>query len=119
MAGVSEPNFDPVIHLPMGPRDFQLLLLVFDKPMHGYGIVKESTDRFGRSVMDLGTMYRIIGRLIRQGLLEDVTGEQDDPKKQRRYYRATRLGRQVVRAEALRLRDLLESKHTELLWGKP
>jgi DNA-binding PadR family transcriptional regulator len=115
----SERLPDPESLLPLNPKDFQLLMLVFDQPMHGYGIVKESTDEAGRSVLDLGTLYRIIGRLTRQGLLEDVTGEQDDPKQQRRYYRATRLGQQVARAEAARLRALLESERAELLLQEP
>jgi DNA-binding PadR family transcriptional regulator len=110
---------DPEAYLPLGPRDFQLLMLVLERPMHGYRIVKESADESGRSVLDLGSRYRIIGRLIDQGLLEDVTEAQDDPKKQRRYYRATELGRRVARAEALRLRRLLESERAELLWEEP
>jgi DNA-binding PadR family transcriptional regulator len=112
-------TLDPESHLPLGPRDFQVLLLVFDQPMHGYGIVKASADEFGGSVLDLGSLYRIIGRLTRNGLLEDVTGELDDSKRQRRYYRATPLGRQVARAAAVRLRRLLASERAELLWEKP
>jgi len=110
------PPGDPEAYLPLGPRDFQLLMLVLHRPMHGYGIVKASEGESGRSMLDLGSLYRIIGRLIKDGLLEDVTEEQDDPKKQRRYYRATDLGRRVARAEALRLRALLESEHAGLLW---
>ena len=106
-------------HLHMGPRDFQLLMLVFDQPMHGYGIVKASTDKSGNTVLDLGTLYRIIGRLIRKGLLEDVTAGQADPKKQRRYYQASPLGQRVARAEGARLRELLESEQAELLWQRP
>ena len=93
--------------------------ILFDTPMHGYGIVKESSDERGRSVLDLGTLYRIIGRMMEKGLLEDVTSDQDDPKKQRRYYMATELGRRVARAEAARLRELLESERGRLLWDKP
>ena len=119
MTGVSAGTFRPESHLPLSPRDFQLLMLVFDQPMHGYGIVKESEDASGRSLLDLGSLYRIIGRLIKLGYLEDVTEEQEDPKKQRRYYRATELGRRVARAEAARLRALLESDYADLLWEKP
>ena len=119
MTDPAPPPSDPRAHLPLSPRDFQLLMLVLDRPMHGYGIVKESADESGGSVLDLGSLYRIIGRLIDQGLLEDVTEEQDDSKRQRRYYRATELGRQVARAEALRLRSLLESEHAALLWEEP
>jgi DNA-binding PadR family transcriptional regulator len=87
--------------------------------MHGYGIVKESSDGGGEGVLDLGTLYRIIGRMIEKGLLEDVTADQDDPRKQRRYYVATELGRRVARAEAARLRELLESERGRLLWERP
>jgi len=81
--------------------------------------VKEAGDGRGGSVLDLGTLYRIIGRMIEKGLLEDVTAHQDDPKKQRRYYVATELGRRVARAEAARLRELLESERGRLLWERP
>ncbi|MGD8322607.1 MAG: PadR family transcriptional regulator [Gemmatimonadota bacterium] len=119
MAGSPKQNPDPESHLPLAPRDFQVLLLLLDEPMHGYGIVKASADEHGSSVLDLGSLYRIIGRLTKEGLLEDVTGELADSKRQRRYYRATELGRRVARAEAIRLRSLLESERADLLWEKP
>ena len=119
MAGQTDGKRDPESHLPLAPRDFQVLLLLLDEPLHGYGIVKASTDEAGRSVLDLGSLYRIIGRLMKEGLLEDVTDELDDSRKQRRYYRATELGRRVARAEAVRLRRLLQSEQAELLWEKP
>jgi DNA-binding PadR family transcriptional regulator len=119
MTSVPDHKSEPDSHLPLSPRDFQVLMLVFDQPMHGYGIVKESTDASGKSVLDLGSLYRIIGRLIKKGLLEDVTAHQGDSRKQRRYYQATGLGRQVARAEAARLRALLESDQAEILWQEP
>ena len=106
-------------HLPLNPKDFQLLMLVFDRPLHGYGIVRESDDRFGEGVLDLGTLYRLIGRLTKRGLLEEVTESQDDENTQRRYYRATELGRSVARAEGRRLKELLDSERGQLLWEKP
>ena len=119
MTSTSNDLRDPAQHLPLSPQDFQVLMLVFDQPLHGYGIVKASAAESGHAVLDLGTLYRIIGRLIKKGLIEDVTAEQHDPKRQRRYYRATDLGRRVTRAEAVRLRELLESEQAELLWQKP
>jgi len=109
----------PGEYLPLSPQDLQVLMVVFDQPMHGYGIVQVSTEEFGRSVLDLGSLYRIIGRLTKEGLIEDVTEDQDDSRRQRRYYRATELGRRVARAEAARLRELLDSGRAELLWQKP
>ena len=119
MTGNSNDGSDLAEYLPMSPQAFQLLMVVFDQSMHGYGIVKASTDESGRSVLDLGSLYRIINRLAKKDLIEDVTADQDDSKRQRRYYRATELGRRVTRAEARRLRELLESEGAELLWQRP
>jgi DNA-binding PadR family transcriptional regulator len=110
---------DPAEFLPLSPQDFQVLMVVFDRPLHGYGIVKASSDESGKAVLDLGSLYRIISRLIKQGLIEDVTADLADSKRQRRYYQATELGRRVTRAEAVRLRELLESEQAELLWQNP
>ena len=109
---------DAESHLPLNSRDFQVLLLCFDQPMHGYGIVKAAAES-GSSVLDLGSLYRIIARLTKDGLLEDVSPEVGDSKRQRRFYRATELGRRVARAEGVRLRTLLESEQAELLWERP
>jgi DNA-binding PadR family transcriptional regulator len=119
MTRVSKNLHDPTEFLPLSPQDFQVLMVVFDQPLHGYGIVKASSDESGRAVLDLGSLYRIIGRLMSKGLIEDVTPDRPVSKRQRRYYRATELGRRVARAEAVRLRELLESEQAELLWQKP
>jgi DNA-binding PadR family transcriptional regulator len=104
--------------LPLAPHDFQVLLFVSDQPVHGYGIVKASAVDSGIPTLELGSLYRIVNRLTKQGLIEEVLVEQPDSKRQRRYYGATDLGRQVVRAEARRLRALLSSDHAlELLEG--
>jgi DNA-binding PadR family transcriptional regulator len=119
MTNLPDELRDPAEFLPLSPQDFHVLMVVFDEPLHGYGIVKASAEASGPAVLDLGSLYRIISRLIKQGLLEDVTVQQADSKRQRRYYRATELGQQVARAEAVRLRELLESEHAELLWERP
>jgi len=104
--------------LPLAPHDFQVLLLVSDRPMHGYGIVKASAADSGTPTLELGSLYRIVSRLTKQGLIDDVPVEQPDSKRQRRYYGATDLGRRVVRAEARRLRALLTSEHALELLGE-
>ena len=97
--------------LPLKPRVFLVLLTLHDRPHHGYGIkteIKEKTD--GTIDLDPGGMYRLIGRLEDQGLVAlaahaSVDEGGDDPR--RRYYELTDLGRDVVRAEARRLTDLV------------
>lgn len=118
MTDTPERALNAESHLPLNSRDFQVLLLCFDQPMHGYGIVKAAAES-GSGVLDLGSLYRIIARLTKDGLLEEVRHEPADSKRQRRYYQATELGRRVARAEAVRLRTLLESEQAELLWEGP
>lgn len=104
--------------LPLAPQDFQVLLLLSDGPLHGYGIVKASTDNSGRASLELGSLYRIVSRMTKQGLIEDVPVAQPNSKRPRRYYQATELGKKVARAEALRLRSLLDSKQAAVLMEK-
>lgn len=103
--------------LPLSPQDFQVLLVLADRPMHGYGIVKASAGASGKPGLELGSLYRIINRLMDRGLVEDAPAPaaQRDSRRKRRYYRATEDGRRVARAEALRLRALLASEHAALL----
>jgi DNA-binding PadR family transcriptional regulator len=51
-------------------------------------------------------MYRRIWRLAGLGLIEEVPGEADTDRP-RKHFAITALGRQVVTAEAARLRGLL------------
>ena len=107
---------DVIEFLPLAPHDFQVLLLVSDQPMHGYGIVKASAVDSGTPTLELGSLYRIVSRLTKAGLIEVVPVDQPDSKRQRRYYGVTEFGRRVVRAEARRLQELLTSEHAlELL----
>jgi DNA-binding PadR family transcriptional regulator len=102
--------------LPLTPYDFQVLLLLSERPLHGYGIVKASATDSGKPSLELGSLYRIISRLTKAGLIEDVPVNQPQSNRKRRYYQTTSLGKRVVRAEARRLQALLASEHAlELL----
>jgi DNA-binding PadR family transcriptional regulator len=86
------------------PADFHILLVLADGPRHGYGIMKEVERESGGDVrLEIGSLYRLLGRLLDDGLLEDASGDE-----RRRYYRLSRLGRRVLRAEAERLAGLVE-----------
>jgi DNA-binding PadR family transcriptional regulator len=86
------------------PADFHILLVLADGPRHGYGIMKEVERESGGDVrLEIGSLYRLLGRLLDYGLLEDASGDE-----RRRYYRLSRLGRRVLRAEAERLAGLVE-----------
>lgn len=92
--------------LPLTEVEFEILLALAADALHGYRILKEVERRTGgRTTLHPGTLYRALDRLEESGLLaeterpEKAAGSDD----RRRYYRLTRLGRRVGRAEARRL----------------
>jgi DNA-binding PadR family transcriptional regulator len=83
--------------------DFHILLVLAEGPRHGYGIMKDVERESGGGVrLEIGSLYRLLGRLLDSGLIEDADGDE-----RRRYYRITRLGRRVLKTEAGRLADLV------------
>ena len=96
--------------LPLAPAAFHILLALAEEDRHGYAVMQEVARRTGGE-LNLGpaTLYRSIQRMLEQGLIEEVRerppAERDDER--RRYYRVTRFGREVARAEAARLTSLV------------
>lgn len=112
------PAKDPRRFLPLTPLDYQVLTLLSARELHGYGIVHASGEAFpGQPVLDLGSLYRIISRMLADRLIREVKPPVDAPsdRRVRRYYAVTDLGRAVARAEAARLRALLSSPATLIL----
>ena len=89
---------------PLKSADFHILLVLADGPLHGYGIMKAAETESGGSVrLEIGSLYRILGRLLDAGLIEDA-----DTDDRRHYYRISRLGRRILRSEAERLAGLVD-----------
>jgi DNA-binding PadR family transcriptional regulator len=96
--------------LPLPLATFHILLAVAEDDRHGYGIIQDVAARTdGRLRLSAGTLYRSIQRMLEDGLLAEArerpAPELDDER--RRYYRITPLGRDVARAEARRLVELV------------
>jgi DNA-binding PadR family transcriptional regulator len=92
--------------LPLTPVVFEIALSLAAGERHGYEIMQDVERRTdGAIVLHPGTLYRALGRLLDQGLIEELddrpAGNVDDER--RRYYRLTALGHAVARAEVDRL----------------
>lgn len=98
----------PESALPLKPGDFQILMVLLEDDLHGYGIMQAVADESDRRVqLEVGSMYRMIARMTDQGLIADSTTHRD-PADRRRYYRITPYGREVARLEAQRLVDVVK-----------
>lgn len=107
-------------HLPLKPVLFWILLVLVDGVRHGYGILKEIEARTDGGVrLEPGNLYRYVKRLLDDGLIDEVDppSEQDSADERRRYYGVTALGRDVVRAEAERMKRLVAAAESRNLVG--
>src|SRR5439155_14879322 len=73
-----------------GSLDLAILLSVSSGPRYGLAIIQH-LDAFTDLVVTEGTIYPILGRLTREGLLESSWVEDEGPHP-RKYYALTRMG---------------------------
>jgi DNA-binding PadR family transcriptional regulator len=101
---------DPESLLPLPSVTFHILMALAAGDRHGYAIIQDVAQRTSKSLqLGAGTLYRSLQRMLEQGLIVE-TGDRPDPEsddERRRYYRITRYGEAVARAEARRLTELV------------
>jgi DNA-binding PadR family transcriptional regulator len=91
--------------LPLTPAVFFILFALANGEKHGYAIMKEVSVLSDRKFrMGAGTLYTTIQRLLERRLIEE--GKADDEER-RRYYRLSREGKLVFKAELSRLDKVL------------
>ena len=96
--------------IPLPAATFHILLALADQDRHGYAIIQDVEARTGGELrLSPGTLYRSIQRMLEQGLIiesrDRPSPEEDDER--RRYYRITKFGISVAKAEAARLEKLV------------
>jgi DNA-binding PadR family transcriptional regulator len=106
--------------LPLTPAVFHIMLALAERECHGYGIMLE-VEKLTQGSLRLGpgTLYRSIQRMLVDGVIEERKdgGEPDDDDERRRYYRLTKLGLEVAKAEAQRLALLVKAARQRGLLG--
>jgi DNA-binding PadR family transcriptional regulator len=111
------PDAEAQGFLPLSPAVFHVLVSLGDGDRHGYAIIKDVAERTkGAEYIGAGTLYAILARLVNDGLIDEVEGPAED--KRRRYYRLTRLGRRVARAEVDRLERASAHARATGLFGR-
>jgi DNA-binding PadR family transcriptional regulator len=105
--------------LPLTSVVFEILVTLASGDHHGYSILADVRERTGERLRP-GSLYRAIGRLLEEELVEELD-ERPDPEiddERRRYYRLTELGRRVAAAEAARLEAQVRHARAAKLLGK-
>jgi DNA-binding PadR family transcriptional regulator len=117
------PQSDPESLLPLPSATFHILMALAAGDRHGYAIIQEVAQRSNnRLKLGAGTLYRSLQRMLEQGLIVETRDrpvpESDDER--RRYYRITRYGTSVARAEARRLTELVRlARASGFAGGRP
>ena len=96
-------------YLPLSEPVFYILLSLSPAPLHGYAIMKDvrvlSDERVGLST---GTLYGALKRMMEAGWIEPVLDmSQQNGGRDRKAYRLTHLGKQILKAEIERLNHLV------------
>ena len=123
MAKTAGKGRTPESHLPLRPATLQILMALVDGERHGYAIMTEVSERSGHIVrLGAGTLYGTLKRLLEEGLVEEG-GDRTDPEmgdERRRYYRITKFGLSVAKAEARRLAAVVRAaRHKKLIGMEP
>jgi DNA-binding PadR family transcriptional regulator len=126
MPNVGTSNDRVEEQLPLSPVDLQILLVLTAGDLHGYGLMKAVEEQSaGRVRLEVGSLYRVIKRLLGNGLIEESdeappqaeTASPSRGPKPRRFYKVSELGREVTAAEASRLVEVVEAARAQSLIG--
>jgi len=95
---------------PLTALDFHVLVTLAAEDLYGYAIMKAVENHSGGAIApEIGSLYRVLGRLMDAGWVRDVEPPPNSPRthrgRPRRYYGITAVGLEAVRAEVARLRE--------------
>jgi DNA-binding PadR family transcriptional regulator len=97
---------------PLTESYFYILLCLYEKANHGYGIMQD-TERLseGQVKIGSGTMYGATGNMIKKGWIKEI--ENLNPEDKRKcLYELTPVGKSALLEEIIRLKRLVEGAKT-------
>jgi len=97
----------PTHELPLTPLSTAILVALAAENLHGYGLMQAVSEQSGGILAPgTGTLYAALDRLLSDGLILDANQATGDRRRGRTFAISPR-GRDVLRAEARRLEELL------------
>lgn len=109
---------------PLTPLEFHVVMALRRGASYGYALMKDvERQSRGRLSPDVGTLYRVLARLMAGDLVEERAAPDDAPDshrgRPRKYYGLTPAGVSAARTEAERLAELVElARDHDLLRGR-
>lgn len=97
------PNFDeetPGTELLKSLAQFRILLILDESPLHGYELVEELDNYFGKKIA-LGTIYPSLHRLVEKGFIESKSEWEGD--RERKVYELTGYGKAATEAASVEI----------------
>lgn len=83
------------------------ILLSLDTPLHGYGIIQNVADLSGGRVrLAAGTLYGAINTMLEKGWIDALP---ENPESRKKEYVITTSGRNILKEEYNRLKELVEN----------
>lgn len=108
---------------PLTPLEFHVLAALAHGDSYGYGLMKAVEEQSGgRLAPDVGSLYRVLARLMADGLVEERPRPEGATKagrgRPRRYYGLTIGGHDLAAAEARRMAQLVQLARSRALIGE-
>lgn len=103
-------TFDVDRFLPLRPELLFILLVLSKEARHGYALLEAvAHESEGEVRLRIGSLYRLLGRLLDDDLIEEVAApaRERSADQRRRYYGITRAGRSVLSAEVARMKRVV------------
>lgn len=116
----SKNSSEPASHIPMHPLSFQVLLVLMEGELHGYGIAKAIEEKDAHLGQIYPTnLYRRLRDMAESGLIDEQRSKDDDGN-HRSTFSITTLGHQVAAEEAHRLEGMVvDARRHKLLAPRP
>ncbi|SFJ72895.1 Transcriptional regulator PadR-like family protein [Paenibacillus sp. UNC496MF] len=97
----------PKVPLPLTEAFYYILIALYPRPSHGYGIMQDvEAMSGGRVKLGAGTLYTALNALLGKGMIEHYPVP-DGTDARRKLYVMTEAGKEAAAAEMNRLEELL------------
>ena len=103
---------------PLTESYFYILLCLYEKPNHGYGIMQDTDTLSGGNVkIGSGTMYGATSNMMKKGWIRETVSA-DPSDKRKRLYELTGDGKKVLEEEVVRLRYMVNAAEQVISGGR-